>query len=429
MPTHNQLIYISGLLLTLASSIAFLFALRRNAKVSPTAKHIFSTCLGIGISLWVYGRRETILILSPTFLIWMLKGLAVQNSPNFVKLSSAALLAWLAYWHLQDAAGRGGQQEYKVSFTTSLMLVVSRLIMVLGDLSAKRISLLQCSFWRFFGYSVGFGTFLAGPLMPISTYLAVVEHSTSVIPAAVSNAQILTNALWLIGQSLVFGVLHCVIGLFWKPSKLVSAEFALASCWTKALWIWGAAFSRRLQYYFAWRFAEGCSTLVGFTQEQNASTTQQPNVRIIKVLACELASSPKEFLDNWHISTARWLYDYVYIASVPAGEKPGVYSTLLTHFVSAFWHGTNFGYYVTFGSAALNILAMRQARRKTWHWIVKLPVAFRKVFGVLMTQFFVSGFMAPFLLLGVKEVMHFEREIWWLPQVVTLVVFVAGVFL
>jgi D-alanyl-lipoteichoic acid acyltransferase DltB (MBOAT superfamily) len=459
MSIQHHLIYITGLILTLASSIGFLFCCRENPKVSPTARHILCCLLGITISIWTYGRGETLLIITPTVLVWILKGFAVKNQ-NFVKVSTAALMIWLSHWHYQATEERGGSKVYRVTFTTSLMLVVSRLTMVLGDLSVKRISLAQCSFWRFFGYTLGFGTFLAGPIMPISTYLSVVENSSGgnahpkgqssngddskgrdskasvafkgdnstsqASYSVVSKREILYNGLWLIAQSALLGALHVLTALIWKPAKLISPEFALASCWSKAFWIWGAAFSRRLQYYFAWRFAEGCSTFIGFTQEHSTSSIQQPNVRIIKVLACEFATSPKEFLDNWHISTSRWLYDYIYIASAAEGQKPGVYSTLLTNFVSAYWHGTNFGYYLTFGSVGFNVLAMRQIRRKAWHLILKVPAPVRKVLGVLMTQFFVSGFLGPFLLLGRREVMHFQRQIFWLPQLVTLGILVVA---
>ena len=66
------------------------------------------------------------------------------------------------------------------------------------------------------------------------------------------------------------------------------------------------------------------------------------------VLIDRTAQSFKTLLDAWNIGTNFWLRECMYKRLARPGKKPGFKSTMATFATSAFWHGFNPTYYVTF---------------------------------------------------------------------------------
>lgn len=58
-------------------------------------------------------------------------------------------------------------------------------------------------------------------------------------------------------------------------------------------------------------------------------------------------------INNWNIGTNRWLREIIYER---VSKRHG---TLLTFCLSALWHGFYPGYYVTFASGAVLVMAAR----------------------------------------------------------------------
>lgn len=58
-------------------------------------------------------------------------------------------------------------------------------------------------------------------------------------------------------------------------------------------------------------------------------------------------------INNWNIGTNRWLREIIY------ERVPKRHGTLLTFCLSALWHGFYPGYYVTFASGAVLVMAAR----------------------------------------------------------------------
>lgn len=61
----------------------------------------------------------------------------------------------------------------------------------------------------------------------------------------------------------------------------------------------------------------------------------------------------RDAINNWNMGTNRWLRSIVY------ERVPKQYGTLLTFSLSALWHGFYPGYYLTFASGALIVMAAR----------------------------------------------------------------------
>ena len=76
--------------------------------------------------------------------------------------------------------------------------------------------------------------------------------------------------------------------------------------------------------------------------------------------------SLKEIVEAWNKTSTIWLRRCVY------ERLPASYNLAATYAASAVWHGFYPGYYFTFGSSALFILASRKVgcRKKTTYTVV-----------------------------------------------------------
>lgn len=61
----------------------------------------------------------------------------------------------------------------------------------------------------------------------------------------------------------------------------------------------------------------------------------------------------RDCINNWNVGTNRWLRLVVY------ERTPKKYGTLATFTLSALWHGFYPGYYITFATGALIVMAAR----------------------------------------------------------------------
>ncbi|CAI5465328.1 unnamed protein product [Closterium sp. Yama58-4] len=79
----------------------------------------------------------------------------------------------------------------------------------------------------------------------------------------------------------------------------------------------------------------------------------------INIAGVELAKAFNAYAKNWNVSVGLWLRTYIYERTIPAGQKPGVLSLLLTVGVSAIWHGIYIGDFMFAFSGAFLIMGSR----------------------------------------------------------------------
>uniref|UniRef100_A0A1I7XV25 MBOAT family protein n=1 Tax=Heterorhabditis bacteriophora TaxID=37862 RepID=A0A1I7XV25_HETBA len=122
----------------------------------------------------------------------------------------------------------------------------------------------------------------------------------------------------------------------------------------------------RINYYFAWTFADAVCNMSGFGFsgfDENGSAKWElcTNVKPYQV---EMAQSFKETLDGWNIQTGGWLRRIAY------DRTPISMRTIATYVLSATWHGVSIGYYITFFTGALFTLAAQTFRRcMRWRFV------------------------------------------------------------
>lgn len=77
----------------------------------------------------------------------------------------------------------------------------------------------------------------------------------------------------------------------------------------------------------------------------------------------QFATNFRDGINSWNLATNRWLRHVVY------ERVPKRYGTVLTFGLSAVWHGFYPGYYLTFASGALMVMAARIVSGKLLHTI------------------------------------------------------------
>lgn len=162
-------------------------------------------------------------------------------------------------------------------------------------------------------------------------------------------------------KKLIAGIAWIV--LWTQVDKRISTAYTYSdrfpkehNIFSRILYLYALGFMYRLKYYAAWSISEGACILsgLGFHGIDPVTGKYKWNrVQNVDAWGFESGQNTKALLEAWNQNTNKWLRNYVYLRVVPKGKKPGFRATLLTFTVSAFWHGTRPGYYLTFVTAAL----------------------------------------------------------------------------
>lgn len=148
--------------------------------------------------------------------------------------------------------------------------------------------------------------------------------------------------------------------------------------------------------------------------------------RNVQIRAIETAESFKVLLDSWNCGTNYWLRECVYKRLARQGRKPGFKSTMATFVTSAFWHGFNPTYYITFllGGFVQSLGRKVRTNVRPFFLAANYPLLsgsektaaertpLKRVynfFSWLSVQLVLNFIVAPFMLLSVVPAL----EAWW----------------
>ncbi|KAK9453690.1 MBOAT, membrane-bound O-acyltransferase family-domain-containing protein [Dipodascopsis uninucleata] len=229
-------------------------------------------------------------------------------------------------------------------------------------------------------------------------------------------------------------------GVFWlalwiilddklNAKYLLSDKFVRLNIMYRILYLWPLGFVYRLKYYGAWSLAEGSCILsgLGYNGKGPDGKLKWDRVKNIDIWRFETGQNIHVLLESWNMNTNKWLKTYVYLRVTPKGQKPGFRSTLLTFLTSAFWHGVNPGYYLTFVTGAFMQSCGRSARRYIRPFFLKPDLSgdgpYKKYYDIVcyvMTQLFMGYAVQPFILLTFKQSIIAWSRVYFYAHVVLL---------
>lgn len=217
-------------------------------------------------------------------------------------------------------------------------------------------------------YVLFFPSLMAGPAFDYIEYRRWIETTMFDLPPGADPAHApRTRKKRRIPRSGTPATIKAVIGLSWlfaflKLSGPYSPQYLLSSQYMshnllRRIWIMHmVSFVVRTKYYAVWSLSEGACILsgIGFKGvDPKTGRVHWDRLQNVNPLGTELAQNSRAYLGNWNINTNNWLRNYIYLRVTPKGKKPGFRASLATFVTSAFWHGFEFGYYMTFVLASL----------------------------------------------------------------------------
>lgn len=241
-------------------------------------------------------------------------------------------------------------------------------------------------------------------------------------------------ALWKVMQGIMW------IGLRAYLSKFCNIEFMLnrkkfmaKSFFYRIHYMFFLGLIARFKYYAAWTISEASCIVCGLGYNGYDPKTKKikwDRVRNIDIYNVEMAQSTRDCLEAWNMNTNKWLKNYVYLRVSKKGKKPGFRSTLFTFITSAFWHGVNPGYYLTFATGALYQTCGKFYRRNFRPIFLaedgKTPLKYKWIYDLICMYVIKIAFgylVQPFLVLNLKDSIQAWRSVYFYGHIIIAVSF------
>ncbi|XP_003747942.1 lysophospholipid acyltransferase 1 [Galendromus occidentalis] len=380
--------------------------------------------LGLSILYFCYGRDVLHVIAEAILGYVLMRTIPISKLPQFT------LMAALGYQSICHVIRQYIDPDgYTIDITGAIMMLTQRLSTLAFSLrdgaqpegtteEQKRDAVKeQPDALSYFAYMFDFHEILAGPLISYNEFLRIAEgrNLRADKPPPSPHREVLRKVLYV--------VINAMLILFAVPklteTELLSEWYGALPLLKKVFYLTLFSFLSRAQYYLVWKMSEAVCNSSGYgyyvTPEGEEKWDGADNIRIFKL---ETAPSLKVVLDNWNVSTQRWLKHVCYDRKVES-------KTVMTFFISAVWHGFYPGYFLAFMTCSLFVTASRKMRRCIRPRVVKGPGS--QFLYDVVTFVFSSAFLAyttmPFVLLQFGKAVHVWREVYFFGHVLALLAF------
>lgn len=391
---------------------------------SVATRKVVLMVLGLSILYFCYGRDVLHVVAEAILGYVLMKTVPISKLPQFTLMAS---LGYQSICHIirqyTDPDG------YTIDITGAIMMLTQRLSTLAFSLrdgaqpegtttEQQRDAVKeQPDALTYFAYMFDFHEILAGPLITYNEFLRIAEgrNLQSGKPAPSPHREVLRKVGYVI--------LNAMLILFVVPKltdvELLSSWFSELPFFTKLLYLNVFSFLSRVQYYLVWKMSEAVCNSSGYgfyvTPEGEERWDGADNIHIFKL---ETGPSLKVVLDNWNVSTQRWLKHVCYDRKVQS-------KTVMTFFISAVWHGFYPGYFLSFMTCSLFVMSSRKIRRCVRPRVVKGPLS--QMLYDVVTFAFSSSFLAyttaPFVMLQFGKAWHLWREMYFFGHILALLAF------
>lgn len=215
------------------------------------------------------------------------------------------------------------------------------------------------SLLEFYAYAFLYPGILTGPTIDFFDFRRFISGELfdprDLAAAALAGRK--RRALYLIIVSLSFLAAYVGFGWYFPVTWMLDPIFQTRPLIYRLVYLHASNLVARSKYYFAWMIAEGSYVIIGLGYRKASASGKVLWDRLENVapLRIESNSDFRFFVSAWNVCTNRWLNSYVYrrlTSYYGKGAKSSARATIITNFISAFWHGFYPGYYLMFISAA-----------------------------------------------------------------------------
>eukprot|EP00850_Spirogloea_muscicola_P016580 SM000135S27024 [mRNA] locus=s135:274725:278243:- [translate_table: standard] len=391
---------------------------------SATGKHVYAAATGGGLCWLAYGGGSAAWhLLAPAAFAY---AAMVVDRRRCGGVAFAGSFAFLAYCHVKMLSGQAWRQG-GMDFTGSLMVLTLKVVSCAMDyqdgllpadkaaspMYTNRLKVLPSPL-EFAGYILCCGNVLVGPTIDFRGYRSYCERRAEWDPRADKPMpSVLPTAITRLVQA------ACCAALY----QTLVPRFP-----GKCGYIWMAALTMRIMYYFIWSLAETGLLLSGLGfSGWSKSTPSEPEWKRadhVKPLKVELIPSAAKLPSYWNMKTAEWLRIYVYDRLNLWVGRPTFGTLLATQVVSAVWHGVYPGYYLFF----VNCAVAQQASKAYYKLHLKIPEkssllqVFSNQFHWLFTQLVLNYSQVGFILLHARQTLDVWTSVYFVGNLLPLAV-------
>lgn len=413
--------------------LAYVYSLLLHfGRLSVRSSKVLLILLGFVVLYFCFGR-DLIHVVIEAFLGYILvRIISLENLPQVTMIVALGYQTMLhMYRQYVDPGG------YTIDITGGLMMLTQRVTAVAFSLrdAAHFDDALLTPYQRraaikttpdaltYFAYMFDFHMLLAGPLVPYTTFCRIAD-----------GKNVRPDGSQPINHRRIISQLVCVcvsIPLLLKLSPLIKEE-SLMSKWfmeqylfIRILYLMGFCFVCRIQYYIAWKLAEATchASCYGYYIDEDANEHWDgaDNINIQQV---EFATSMKKLIDNWNISTQRWLKHVCYDRNIHM-------KTLRTFLLSALWHGLYPGYYLSFFTNMYFVIAAREVRHRLRPILLSSKFCPKLIYDII-TWLFTISFLAytaiPFIVLHYEKSIHIWKQLYFFGHILATLAFTLRLF-
>lgn len=400
-------------------------------RMSVKARKILVIIFGVIILSFCFGRDIVYVVIEATVSYVLMRVVSLQSLPQITLV--VCLIYQSALHLLRQYSDPGG---YTIDITGAIMMLTQRVSILAFSLrDAVHTDGLTGEQIRdaipempdvlsYFAYMLDFHMLLAGPLIPYKTFMRITEGK-NLRPdgsTAVTHWRVVCK-LFCVGLNIL--LILFVVPLI-KENDILSEWFSSLPFYRKILCIVAFSFLCRLQYYVAWKLAEAScdASAYGYYITKNGEERWDgaDNINITQV---ETATSMKNLIDNWNVSTQRWLKHVCY-------DRQLKYKTIRTFFLSALWHGLYPGYFLSFMTAMFFVVAAREVRNYLRPRLLSGRLLSKPVYDVvtyIVTAVFLSYSIMPFILLQLDKAFYIWRELHFFGHLIAPWAFALRLFL
>jgi len=382
----DQINFVACHILSLLLAAPFRYFLHPST-TSAQVRHSFELTVGFVMAAFCFGKTVVqLLILSCLSYVILSVGTAAGSGPSVAAKTHVVVfvfsMLYLCCNHVYRQIYDYG--SYTLDVTGPMMLMVQKITGLAfsyydsrrprSQLTADQLDqivVVKPSILEFLSYMFYFHGMMCGPPCTYADYKRFIEGTNGIKDASsgVWSSKVVSRgespSPWRpFGLKLSYALICCIIMLFVAPHcdplLIVDERFLNSANFLKRFFT-GVLFlgMLRSRYYFAYYLSESINNLAGLgfdgvDKEGNENWDLINNVEISKV---EFSLSLKELVEAWNKTSTIWLRRCVY------DRLPASINLAATYVISAIWHGFYPGYYFTFGSTALFILASRKVRR------------------------------------------------------------------
>jgi len=325
-------------------------------KINTTeGRHTFALVTGLILSFFTFKWDALHFFFSSLGVYLIAKFIPNRQAPYVSFIWCMAYLSYGHWWRYQYQ-----YLMYTVNWATTQMLLTikitafawsyhdgqkpeNQVVPALRPLAIKSLPSLKV----FFSYVFFFPGFNTGPVGFFNEYTSFMDRSIfaqepdgKIPPTEV--AALKRFALSFIG---IFGF---YLTKLYPEAWLVTDEYLNKPFWYRIGYLLLSVDLGFTKYYFAWFNGEASTTLVGYSyngRDPKTGEVKWDRVNILNFVAFYTGRDRRTIPVEWNICSGKWLRYYIFFRLPTSMQQHGV---LVTHVVSAFWHGFYPGYYYFF---------------------------------------------------------------------------------